>query len=227
MSSANAAETVHNLLGKKATLKLDAMENSISAFIVYLGLDETFKSTLGAVDDYEIVVSSNYDLDRDYQYTIDYDFEKAAYVISLHSNVDSSLAKNGKFVLSLVQLHPFSYWAKYQEAYNSGEKEEYNGEKDRLAGILIKRAESIIPGISKHIEVVEIATPLTLERFTGNPNGACYGWANTVKQFSPLNRVVKVPVKNLHLSSAWTFPGGGQTAVIASGYRLARQLIGK
>lgn len=203
------------------------MELSSSAFIVYLGLDEIFKSTLANTDDYEIAVSPNYDLDRDYQYTLNYEFEKATYLVTLYSNVNPSAARKGKFVLSLIQLHPFSYWTKYQEEYDAGNKEEYNKEKDRLAAALIKRAERIIPNISKHIEVIEIATPLTLKRFTGNPDGACYGWANTVKQFSPLTRVLKMPIKNLHISSAWSFPGEGNGATIACGYRVGKQILDK
>ena len=226
VSNANAPETFHTLLGnKKKNPKLESMEPSTSAFIVYLGLDENFKSNLANTEDYEIVVSQNYDLDRDYQYTVNNDFEKAAYIVTLYSNLDPSAAKNGKFVLSLIQLHPFSYWTKYQNGYDAGNKEEYNKEKDRLAGALIKRAEKIIPNITKHVEVIEIATPLTLKRFTGNPNGACYGWANTVRQFSPLNRVLKMPVKNLYISSAWSFPGEGNGSTIACGYRVGKQII--
>jgi all-trans-retinol 13,14-reductase len=130
-------------------------------------------------------------------------------------------------VASLIQLHPYSYWTKFEAAYNLKDKEEYNKEKDRLASILIKRAEKVIPNLSKHVEVIEIATPLTLKRYTGNFNGALYGWANTVKQFSPLDRGTKIPIKNLHLCSAWTFPGEGQGPTVACGYRLGRQLVGK
>ena len=235
VSNASALQTLHNLLGdNKVPVKLDKMEPSISAFIVYLGLDETFKSTLENTDDYEIVVSRTYDLDQDYQWTLDHEFEKACYMITLFSNVDPSLTKDHKFVAMLIQLHPFNYWTKYQEAYNASNKEEYNKEKDRLASTLIKRAEKIIPDLSKHVEVVEIATPLTLERYTGNSYGACYGWANTVKQFLPIDRIlsmtgrtIKIPVKNLYLSSAWTFPGEGYAGVVACGYRVGKQIVDK
>jgi len=61
-----------------------------------------------------------------------------------------------------------------------------------------------------HIEILKVATPLTLKRYTGNTDGALYGWANAVDQGSPLNRMSqKTHIKNLYLSSAWTFPGGG------------------
>jgi len=227
ISNTSAEQTLYNLLGnKKLPAKLSNMEPSFSAFIVYLGLDEDFKSTLKNTDDYEIIVSQNYNLDEDYQCTLNYEFEKAAYIITLSSNIDPSLTKKNKFVASLIQLQPYSYWAKHQKTYDARNKEEYNKEKDQQAGLLIKRAEKIIPNLSEHIEVIEIATPLTLKRFTSNTNGACYGWANTVKQFlpfsPPLGRVLKMPVKNLYLSSAWTFPGEGQATAVACGCRVGK-----
>jgi phytoene dehydrogenase-like protein len=235
VSNVCALQTLHNFLGdKNVPVKLDKMESSVSAFIVYLGLDETFKSTLKNTDDFEIVVSQTYNLDQDYQWTLDYEFEKACYMITLFSNVDPSLAKGNKFVAMLTQLHPFSYWTKYQTDYDAGKKDEYNKEKDRLASTLIKRAEIIIPDLSKHIEVVEIATPLTLKKYTGTSYGACYGWANTVKQFLPIDKIfsmsgraIKIPVKNLYLSSAWAFPGEGYASVVACGYRVGKQIVDK
>ena len=128
---------------------------------------------------------------------------------------------------SLIQGQPFSYWKKFENAYNEGSKAEYNKEKDRFASMLIKRAEKVIPKLSQHIEVIEIATPLTVKRFTGNFNGAFYGWANTVNQFTPMDRLTNIPIKNLHLSSAWTFPGEGQAEVVAGGYKLTKQLVEK
>lgn len=92
---------------------------------------------------------------------------------------------------------------------------------------MIERTERVLPEISKHIEVIDVATPLTLKRYTGNPDGAMMGWANSVNQFLPWDRLSTLPIKNLFLSSAWTFPSGGQTEVITAGYRLAKHLISK
>jgi all-trans-retinol 13,14-reductase len=235
VSNASPIDTFRSLIGNyKTPPKIDKMEPSGSAFIVYLGLDETFKTALKDTDDFEIFVHQRYDLEQDYAYTLNYEFEKACYALTLLSNADPSIAKNNKFAVMLTQLHPYSYWAKYQEAYDAGIKEEYDKEKDRLASTLIQRAEKIIPDISKHIEVIEIATPLTLKRYTNNNNGACYGWANTVKQFLPLDKIlsmtgrtIKIPVKNLYLSSAWTFPGEGYTSVVACGYKVGEQILSK
>ena len=136
-------------------------------------------------------------------------------------------AGGNKYRLGIVQPQSFDCWKKYEKDYNIGNKNEYNLEKERIAKILIERTEKVLPGISKHIEVIDIATPLTLKRYTGNPEGAMMGWANTVNQFLPWNRLSSLPIKNLFLSSAWTFPSGGQTEVITAGYRLAKNLVGK
>lgn len=232
VSNVSPIQTFHNLVGEdkvptKLLAKIDRMEPSISAFIIYLGLDETFKSTLKNTDDFEILVSETYNPDEDYKWTSDSNFEKATILITLYSNVDQSLAKDNKFVASIIQLQTHSYWAKFEAAYNMKNKEEYNKEKDRLANILIRRAEKVIPAMSKHIEVIEIATPLTIKRYTGNFKGALYGWANTTKQFTPMDRTMKIPIKNLYLSSAWTFPGEGHAPTVACGYRIAKQLLKK
>jgi prolycopene isomerase len=232
ISNASAIETFHNLVGEKNLPakfvgKMDKMEPSVSGFLVYLGLDERFKETLKNTEDYDVILSETYDQNQDYDWILNCNTEKASFFLTLYSNVDKSLTKGNKFVMSMVQGQPYSYWRKFEAAYNAGNKEEYNKEKDRLAGILIKRAEKIVPELSKHIEVIEIATPLTLRRYTGNFNGALYGWANTTNQFTPMDRLSQNPIKNLHLCSAWTFPGEGQATTVACGYRLGRQLVGK
>jgi all-trans-retinol 13,14-reductase len=232
ISNACVTETFHNLVGAdrlpaKFNAKINKMEPSISAFGVSLGLDEGFKKTLNNSEDYEIIVSETYNQDQDFEWILTGNVEKASFFITLYSNVDSSLAKGGKFVMSLAQLSPYSQWTRFEKAYNEGNKDEYNKEKDRLASMLIERVEKIIPGLSKHIEVIEVATPLTLKRYTRNLNGAMVGWANTTNQFSPMDKPVKTSIKNLYLSSAWAFPGEGQPTSVACGYRLGRQLVGE
>lgn len=232
VSNISALETFNSLLREeklpaKFKEKLGRMEPSISGFIVYLGLDESFKEELEDKEDYDIIVSETYDQDKDFEWMVNCDVEKASFFVTLYSNIDNSLARGNRFVASIVQGQPYGYWSKFEAAYNSGNKEEYRKEKIDKARILIKRAEKIIPSLSAHIEIMEIATPLTFKRYTGNYNGAMYGWANIVKQFSPTDRMPKIPIKNLYLSSAWTFPGEGQATVVACGYRLGRQLAGK
>ena len=41
---------------------------------------------------------------------------------------------------------------------------------------IVERLEKLHPGISDHIEEMEIATPLTHMRYLGHPGGAIYGF---------------------------------------------------
>jgi prolycopene isomerase len=232
ISNASAVETFHDLVGieklpEKFVRRMNKMEPSMSAFLIHLGLDENFKAKLENEEDYLIIVNSTYDLDIDYELHKNCYVEKASFLIGLNSNIARNLGKGNRFVVTITQFQGYDYWRKYEEDYKSGKKLEYDREKERVAKILIKRAEKIVPELSKHIEVLETATPLTLKRYTNNYNGAAYGWANNVNQFTPMDRMTKIPVKNLYLSSACTLPGCGHLGVVASGYWLGKQLVGK
>ena len=93
--------------------------------------------------------------------------------------------------------------------------------KEEIAQILIRRLNKVQPGIADEIDYYELATPKTIERYTMNPGGTVYGYAQTVEQ-SGRNRIrAKSPVDGLYFASAWAFPGGGFTGAIISGYLCA------
>ena len=229
ISNVNAKSTFDMVgsenLSQKFIEKISEMETTSSIFSIHIGLDKDFSLKSENKDDLEIIISNTYDPDEDYQWTLSGEFEKACIGIALRPNVDGRQETEKKYRLGIVQPQSYDYWKKYEKDYNSGNKKEYNLEKERISTILIERAEKVLPEISKHIEVMDTATPLTLKRYTANPKGAMMGLANTVNQFLPWNRLTSLPIKNLYLSSAWTFPSGGQTEVIIAGYRLAKKLI--
>jgi len=67
------------------------------------------------------------------------------------------------------------------------------------------------------IEVTEAATPLTNIRYTANPEGAIYGYEQTLEN-AFINRLQqRTPLKGLYLASAWTSPGGGFNPCLTSG----------
>ncbi|MFW9991636.1 MAG: hypothetical protein ACFFD4_06220 [Candidatus Odinarchaeota archaeon] len=106
---------------------------------------------------------------------------------------------------------------KVTDPYDRDRKDEYNRIKHELALRLIEKAENHIPGLKKSIEVIEIATPVTFQRYTRNYSGSYLGWANSVEQ-SILKRQGNVtPIKNLFTASQWTFPRGGVVASIIGG----------
>jgi len=91
----------------------------------------------------------------------------------------------------------------------------------------IGRIEKYVPDIKNYIEVIEAATPKTLERYTLNTDGAAYGWEVTVDQIGENRLSPQTPVENLYLTGHWTRPGPGICAVVSSGWGVANLIMEK
>ena len=63
------------------------------------------------------------------------------------------------------------------------------------------------------IEVMDAATPLTNVRYTGNHQGAIYGYNRQGARMNLLD--VRTPVQGLYLASAWSHGGGYTPAMMA------------
>jgi len=213
ISNASAIGTLAELLDddgikKKYRKQLSLLEQSTSAFQVYLGLSVPAK-TLG-MDHFMFSVNEAYDHDKNFDYYAQQDFAHCPFEMVDHSQLDATLAPAGKGTLSIIAFDVYEKWKGLTA-------EEYAKKKNTLADALIKRAERYLPGLSKAVEVKEVATPLTMERFTLSPRGSIYGFAQTVGQ-SGMNRVsLKTKVKGLFLAGAWTRPGAGVHACFISG----------
>lgn len=95
-----------------------------------------------------------------------------------------------------------------------------------MAAALIRRAEqSLLPGLSKAIEVKEIGTPLTNRRYTGHYRGAVYGWDQTPNNSGNTRVGHATPIKDLYMAGAWSRPGHGYGSVIGSGLECFAQIV--
>ena len=83
--------------------------------------------------------------------------------------------------------------------------EAYRQLKEDFAKRLIDRAENTMPGLRDHIVSLDIATPLTLHRYTLNDLGAPVGWSYTSTQ----RWQQKVAfIEGLYLAGHWVGPSG-------------------
>ncbi len=88
--------------------------------------------------------------------------------------------------------------------------------------LLAKAARALgIPDLERHIEVLEVATPITLERFTGNRGGSFVGWKWSAEQAADDHFPQESPVENLFLCGHWVAPGGGVSNVMVGGNKAA------
>lgn len=145
------------------------------------------------------------------------DFNKRSFTLVDYSHVDSNLAPDGKSVGAVCCVD-------YTEDWKDLSPKEYKEKKAHVAEIIADRCNKIIPGFRNAIEYIEVGTSLTVERYTLNPKGAVYGFAqNPGKTLGYLSALPK----NIHIASAWGKFGGGFSGAIISGYMTAFDILRK
>ncbi|MBW1819981.1 MAG: NAD(P)/FAD-dependent oxidoreductase [Deltaproteobacteria bacterium] len=220
VSNASALTTLGKMLPENALPseymnKLKSFRPSISSFIVWLGLNEELR---GKIPGFSTHVSSGRGPEADYAAGMAGDIEKGSFSVSIYDNVFEGYSQPGTSTLMLLFLCGYQPWKRFEDDYGAGRKNAYRREKERWADVLIKKAEKqVIPGLSSMIEVREAATPLTNRRYTRNPEGAIYGFEQSMDN-AFMNRIEnRTPIKGLYLASAWGSPGGGFTGVFRGG----------
>jgi len=190
---------------------------SLSSFQVFLGLKEDLARKVG-VGDSEVFCEPSYDPESSYASAVAGDVESGGVYVTLYDNIFAGYSPAGKNTVNIMTLQGYDRWERFAQDYHAGEKREYRKEKERMAEVLIRRAEkALLPGLSSAIQVKEIGTPLTNVRYTGHHRGAIYGWDQTVNNSGSARVGHGTPVKNLYLAGAWSRPGHGYGAVIPSG----------
>ncbi len=228
VSNANALDTFFKMVGREHlpeayAKRLEQMTIGLPAFAVYLGVNRDFTETFPpGIHSY--FVNPGYRQDQLFKYFHEGDPEHALFGIINYTMVDPTNAPKGKNVIAVVSIMPYDYKGDW---YESQSYEKYKALKEEVAGIYLKRAEALVPGLTEHIEVMEVGSPRTLEHYTLNPKGSIFGWEFCKEQSMMKRLPQKTPIKNLYLSGAWAFPGGGQSAVLMGGEWVAETILGR
>jgi phytoene dehydrogenase-like protein len=138
-----------------------------------------------------------------------------------HYCFDPSLAPTGKSVVIVMLPTPYDYW---QRIYG---RSIYNAEQVQESGILIDRLDQFYPGIKADIEYVDVATPLSYERYTGNWQGSSCGWLLTKQtMFMMIFGLPKTlpGLHNFYTIGQWVEPGGSVPVVAMSGRNIIQQI---
>ena len=87
--------------------------------------------------------------------------------------------------------------------------------------------ETIYPGLRADVEVTDVATPLSFERYTGNWQGATCGFLLTKETMRMMIQGVNKTLpglSNFYMAGQWVEPGGSVPTAAMSG-RQAIQMI--
>lgn len=138
------------------------------------------------------------------------------------SLLDPTCVPEGHGLLSVIWLWP--HWSK--TSLYGLERKAYKARKEAIGqASIVRLEETLMPGLRDHVTHLEIATPRTFLRFSGNPEGALFGWEATPKQSTIHRPDVRSSVAGLYLASAWSRMGSGFTAAMMTGRRCAQILL--
>jgi phytoene dehydrogenase-like protein len=131
-------------------------------------------------------------------------------------NFDPHFAPAGKTLLVMSLDTDYAYWKSL-----AADRQAYEAEKEAVAQTLIGVLDCQWPGFSTHVEMCDVATPVTYERYTGNWKGAYEGWLLT-----PDKATAKIPkslpgLDHFWMVGQWVYPGGG----LPGGVATAREVI--
>jgi phytoene dehydrogenase-like protein len=121
---------------------------------------------------------------------------------------DSGLCSEGHSIIKVTMEGSYPYWKARKDAG------EYDDEKRKVAETVISALATRFPWLRDHIEVTDVMTPLTVERYTGNFHGF-QPWA--VKDGSSvmkkgLSRTLP-GLRNFHMVGQWALAFGGLNTV--------------
>jgi phytoene dehydrogenase-like protein len=135
--------------------------------------------------------------------------EKRDTIMVKHYCYDATLAPAGKSIVEVIYPCDYTYWKQLAD-----EPEKYETEKKLIALTVMNEIDKIYPHLSEQVEVVDVATPLTYERYTGNWQGSMEGWMLTTRtmsmQMSGKEMSKTLPgLENFYMIGQWVEPGGG------------------
>ncbi len=120
----------------------------------------------------------------------------------MNYSYDPTMAPEGKTTIVLRFDSPWKLWENL-------EGEDYKNEKKQIEKDAVECLETIYPGIAEHIEVVDVATPLTNVRYTGVKDGAYEGFMPAKENMMKSLDMQLPKLTNFYMAGQWLFPGGG------------------
>ena len=145
------------------------------------------------------------------------DLDKAPVTYKLESLYNPAVAPPGKSLLLFEAMADFNEWKTLRQ---NGAR--YREAKQMAGEIVLRRTETCFPQLKGKLEVIDVATPVTFERYTCNREGSIQGWRPTPAMIRHMNlpwRPTHLP--NLFMVGQWISVGGGIPPSVMGGEKVA------
>jgi phytoene dehydrogenase-like protein len=215
VSAADAHDTIYRLLGGKyinpdLARAFESYERYPSLIFVSLGLRKDYSAippcqTFAVKDP---LVLENGALRRDRMTVRFFTF-------------DPSSAPPGKTAASvMIETPNDGYWT----GLKTNHTEAYAAEKRTTAEKVIAALDRVFPGLKDDVEIVDVATPHTILRYTNNWHGSYEGWRATIGSFGKKMARTLPGLSGFYMVGQWVNPGGGLPPCGIDGRNLAKKL---
>lgn len=152
---------------------------------------------------------------------------RTTYEISIPCLRDPSLAPEGQTGIIVSTLLDYRLVRRFADS----------GQEDRFRAVCVEAIlstleDSVFPGFAQKIRFALPASPVTIERETGNAQGAITGWSFTnpvipaESRFPRITDSVLTPIPHILQCGQWTFSPSGLPVAILTG-KLAADAAGK
>jgi len=218
ISAADGHHTIYELLkGKYVDEEISGYYDNLKIFEpliqVFIGIDQDLSS---------IPHSAVFKLER----PISIGGYKQDVFRYMHYCFDKTLTPAGKSIMVINFFSDYDYWGAMVE-----DRSRYDIEKKKIAEMTLDLIDSYVDITREKIEVIEVATPITYNRYTNNWKGAYQGWKATKEtmKFSfgkPMKNTLP-SLKSFYQIGQWVKPGGGLPTVAMSGKEIIQNICSK
>jgi len=223
VSTASNEETYLKLIDNKYLdlSFIEKIKNEVQCgalFQVFMGIKELDKRGLENVTTF--ILSTGGDEEHFmnvYDWDIDAITEGAVLTVEGSENSPSGMRST-----NISCLCPYDHAENWY--LNGTDNKMYHEFKEKIADKAIKNMSQFIPDLENRIVLKNIATPLTMHRYTRATKGGLQGLAHTISQSGKDRGDLKSPINNLYRAGQYVFPGAGIATVTVSG-KLCADLI--
>lgn len=214
IAAADGKTTIDKMLGGRYTDKKLAelythMELNTSRILVSLGVDTPLDN---------IPFKTKYVLEKEKPFVIADGTRYGSIDLLKFSNMPDIVPSGKSLIRIELETRNDGFWTKLREA----NRKSYLEEKEKIAREIIEILDRKLEGIKDKINMIDVATPVTFIRYTGNWRGSIQGWqSENIFKSNPFKKELR-GLSNFYMCGQWVEPGGGVPVAALSGRNLIR-----
>jgi len=213
ISAADSHQTFYQLLeNKHTTPKVASYFQELPLFgpllFVAFGVKKTFENVSQQVSCSLFQIPKTPIADRDHEWL----------QVKIY-NQDNTLAPEGKTLVTVLIDSDYEYWKKLAQ-----DPVAYQAAKESVVQTIIPLLDQLIPGIAQDIEMHDVSTPLTVNRYTSNWKGSYEGWLPTPKTIIMSMEKTVPTLQNFYMVGHWVQPGGGLPSCVMTAQEVVKML---